>query len=105
MQYLGFVTLIVCGFAAHRFRCWSRFWYGCLEVIAAVGLMIIAVFHPEPGHVLMLNGSAFGSFLSNALSYVTSIYLMVRGLDNIGGDLPERWRAGWTRMLPSGAIR
>jgi hypothetical protein len=100
MDYFYFALLIVCAFAANWFRCWSRFWYGCLEIVAAIGLMIIAVFHPEPGHLLLTNGSLFGSFLSDSLSYVASVYLMVRGLDNIGGDLPERWRAGWSRIFP-----
>jgi hypothetical protein len=105
MAYLYFAFLILGGFVAYRFRCWSRFWYGWLEIGAAIGLMIIAVFHPEPGKLLLENGSFFGSFLSNVLSYVASIYLMVRGLDNMSSDLPKRWRANWKRIFPDKAIR
>lgn len=99
MHYLGFAILIVSGFAAYWFRGRTRFGYGCLEIAAAIGLSIIAVFHPEPGRLLLSNGTAFGTYLSNALSYVASVYLMVRGLDNVGSDLPVRWRPTWARLF------
>ena len=77
MAYLYFAFLILGGFVAYRFRCWSRFWYGWLEIGAAIGLMIIAVFHPEPGKLLLENGSFFGC--------VPFECVVLRGLDIFDG--------------------
>lgn len=100
MEVLTFVVLILFGFVAYWIRSKNRFSYGVIEVIAAVGLMIISVFHPEPGHLLVSDGSAFGRFLSAGLAYVAAIYLMVRGLDNMDSDLPTAWRSRWDRLFP-----
>lgn len=99
MQVFSFLLLVICGFAAYLFRARNRFGYGIVEFMTAIGLMVIAVFHPEPGHLLLSNGSPFGIFLSNSLSYAASIYLMVRGLDNMESDLPIRWRPTWARFF------
>ncbi|WFU14417.1 hypothetical protein [Bradyrhizobium sp. CB3481] len=105
MQAFFFVLLMFAGFVAYWLRCRHRFSYGILEIIAAVGLMIIAVFHPEAGHLSLGNGSVFGEVLSSALSFIASVYLMVRGLDNMDNDLPLSWRSRWDRLFPKPAAK
>jgi len=100
MQAVVFVLLILAGIVAYRVRCANRFAYGLAEIVAAFGLMMIAAFHPGPVYLTGNEGSIFAKLLSTALSYVTSVYLMVRGLDNIGDDLPPAWRSKWARFFP-----
>jgi hypothetical protein len=88
------------GIVAYRVRCANRFAYGVVEIVAAFGLMVIAAFHPGPVLLAATQGSIFAKFLSTALSYVTSVYLMVRGLDNMSEDLPPAWQAKWDRFFP-----
>lgn len=90
--------LLLAGYVAYRLRHWSRFWYGVIELFVAIGLMVVTAFHLGP----VLLAAKLGGNLVTWLGYTTSVYLMVRALDNCEQGLREHhkeWIETWDRVV------
>jgi hypothetical protein len=67
----------------YKLRCKRRLWYGMLELVVAVTVMVLAVF-PQRGDILLAAGPGLvGSSIEKLITMSAGIYIFVRGLDNI----------------------
>jgi len=99
IELLCIAGTLIFGFLAYRLRRRSRFWFGIGEI--AVGFVQVHLAWVPTYNFLTADGAAnpLGEFLYKATPVILAIYLLVRGLDNIGEDLPAGWRASWTRLF------
>lgn len=91
-----FWILVAIGF--YRLRCATRFGYGLIEIIAGIGAIILGEFPPYSA-LIADNVWQLGSRASHMLTLIAGVYIVVRGMDNIAQDLPERWRPAWRRVF------
>jgi len=101
----GVMTEILCilgtvfaGVAAYRFRRRSRFWFGIGEIAVAF-LQIHLAWIPTYNLLVGEGASQFAELIYRTTPVIVAVYLLVRGLDNIGEDLPPRWRELWPRLF------
>lgn len=91
-------ALLVIGVYLYFLRCRHRLAYGVVEVIAAIGIVTVTLVNtltsfsrPIPNEALWW-ASSFGPWLQLA----AAVYILVRGLDNVGQGLrgpgAERWK-------------
>jgi|SoiMethySBSTD1v2_1073268.scaffolds.fasta_scaffold30809_1 hypothetical protein len=84
-----------------------RLLYGCIEVAASIGIIVMSI----PAAVQLLDrqipsGQAVIVPWENGLAafglVAASVYVLVRGLDNVGEGLKQypRWEAVWDFVFP-----
>jgi hypothetical protein len=111
-----FVSLFLSALGLYSLRLYSRLLYGVIELGLGAAITLVAinaygaaqsreyipiagggVFHKTPEGVLQLNGPVVALF-----GMLAAIYILVRGLDNVGEGLkasnPE-WYARWQRCF------
>ena len=74
-----------------------RFWYGVGELIAGV-FVVIFVYVPHQGAALAVGGDEppfWVPWAWTAVGTLAGLYIFVRGMDNIGQDLPAPWGPAW----------
>lgn len=101
-----FVSLVFCAVGLYSLRLWSRLLYGVIELAVGAVITLVAInaygvaqsreyvpivggglFHTPPQGVLHLSGPSIA-----LLGMLVAIYVLVRGLDNVGeglGDYPK----------------
>lgn len=78
-----------------RSRC--RFWYGVCELIAAV---LLVIFISVPHQVAYIDEPPFWEpWAWSAVGWLAGLYVFVRGMDNIGQDLPASWLPLWRSLF------
>ncbi|MGX4804003.1 hypothetical protein [Bradyrhizobium guangdongense] len=118
MAWLLF-SLVFFAVGLYGLRLWSRLLYGMVEIVVGVLITLAAintygvaqtreyapivgggVFHRPPEGVLQLSGPNIA-----LLGMLAAVYLLVRGLDNVGEGLREgkhlRLGARWQRFFPN----
>jgi len=98
MDIVVTVFWVVVAVCFYRIRCWSRLLYGAMEVIAGIGVIILGEFPPNAITTAASTWS-LGSRAAHMLALMGGVYIVVRGLDNVGQGLPERWRPAWRRIF------
>ena len=112
-----FLSLLFCALGLYGLRLWSRLLYGMTEIalgflitLAAVNTYGVAqtreyvpilgggIFQRPSEGVLHLSGPTIA-----LLGMLAAVYILVRGLDNIGEGLREypKWGARWQRFFRS----
>jgi hypothetical protein len=93
------VLTVLAGAMFYGLRCRSRFWYGVLEVVTSI-VVIFVSWVPQKSYLLAHQGTGFlNSEIGTIIGIVGGIYILVRGLDNIGSDLPVRWQVLWDQIF------
>lgn len=111
------LSLVFCAVGLYGLRLWSRLLYGMVEIVVGVLITLAAintygvaqireyvpivgggVFHRPPEGVLQLSGPNIA-----LLGMLAAVYILVRGLDNVGEGLREhpKWGARWQRVFRS----
>jgi hypothetical protein len=96
LVYLPLLTIIA-GVILFWVRSHLRFWYGVGELVAGM-LVVIFVYVPHQPPYLALGGDDlpfWAPWAWTAVGTLAGLYVFVRGMDNIGQDLPARWRPVW----------
>jgi hypothetical protein len=86
------VTIGVVGPGLYLLRCRSLLAFGLLEVVVSAVVIYLAYYPPVVGLAASIG---WWSWLSEPVSIVLGLYLMVRGFDNIEKGLPPSSRAKW----------
>ena len=82
------------GLFFYRLRGRHPFRYGCIEIV--VGLIVLFfTFVPLTHNAAFVPQTLFEWSLTKLLGVTAGIYIIVRGLDNMDGDLPPSWRSRW----------
>jgi hypothetical protein len=112
-----FFSLIFCALGLYILRLWSRLIYGVAELLFGGIITLVAIsaygvaqsreyvpivgggiFHKLPEGALQLSGPEVALF-----GMLAAIYVLVRGLDNVGEGLSElsnpEWHARWQRCF------
>jgi hypothetical protein len=110
-----FVNLVFCAVGLYSLRLWSRLLYGALELVAGAAITLVAinayaaaqsreyvpivgggVYRALPQGVLHLSGPSVALF-----GMLIAVYVLVRGLDNVGEGLREhpKWYSCWQRCF------
>lgn len=97
-ELLCIAGTVIFGFAAYRFRRRSRFWFGVGEIVVAF-VQIHLAWLPTYDFLVAQGASRFAELIYRTTPVIVAVYLLVRGLDNIGEDLPPRWREWWLRLF------
>jgi hypothetical protein len=98
MAVIWLVLLILVGTGFYWLRSRCRFWYGLVEVGAAI-LVTFLTFYPQTNYLLG-NGPTFpGSLLRGTAGFFAGVYIFVRGMDNIAQDLPNALKPLWSRVF------
>jgi uncharacterized membrane protein len=94
-------VIAIAGLAAYRLRRSRRFCYGLIEIVVSLAVIFLTVF-PQTSY-LALEGdqgqSWLGWLLYKSVGALTGIYVLVRGLDNMGHDLPKVLLPVWERIF------
>jgi hypothetical protein len=107
MNWLYILLSIFMAGVFYSIRCQCRFLYGICEVL--LGLAAISLTIIPPYTLIVANLSDLGSYFLKGTVIIGSIYIIVRGLDNIDNDLPPILRGLWDYLfrnaLPQCALR
>jgi hypothetical protein len=102
-HWLGIVAVlftIVVGLLLYAIRSWKPLYYGMLEVIASLFTVYFGVVPAkQPGVATVCNGGVLwglGCDFQSSLIILAGIYIFVRGMDNMGRQLPN-WLPHWMR--------
>jgi hypothetical protein len=87
---------LIVGGILYFFRCWKRQLYGLSEIIVALILIYFTIYKASGSEPRSFNELLQGDSLSIILALASSIYIIVRGLDNIGRESLEK--AGMTLL-------
>jgi hypothetical protein len=106
----GTLGAIVVGLLLFTLRCWQPFYYGALEIIAALFTIYFSIVPAKQAIMTVCNGSVFwgvGCYFQSSLIILAGIYIFVRGMDNMGRQLPN-WvpdsvRRFWHRVFRGNA--
>jgi hypothetical protein len=80
-------------------RCRLRFWYGVCEIGVAT-VVAYLTFVPQTNYPLLNSQPFLVRYLLMGAGVLTSVYILVRGMDNMDQDLPPTWRLVWDRAFP-----
>ena len=85
MAVIGIFVIVCVGLFFYWLRCRWRLFYGLVELVAALAVIILT-FYPQTDYFLQDNSGPpwWGWFLSKSVGISTGIYVMVRGLDKPG---------------------
>src|SRR4051794_2616848 len=98
IELLCIAGTLTFGFLAYRLRRRSRFWFGIGEI--ALGFVQVHLaWVPAYDFIAAQGGSRATDLILRAPPVILAIYLLVRGLDNVGEDLPPGWRTSWARLF------
>jgi hypothetical protein len=110
MGVIWTILTIAVGLAAYWFRCWRQFYYGVVEIVVAL-VVIIFTFYPQTYIVLTTDyvPPLWGSTLRKIIGASAGIYIMVRGLDNMDRGpwpnwLPPKFRHRWDQVFHGKAV-
>jgi hypothetical protein len=90
---------IIVGLLLYALRSWQPFYYGVLEVIAALFTVYFSVAPAKQSAGTVCNAHVLwglGCDFQSSLGILAGIYIFVRGMDNIGRQLPN-WLPHWMR--------
>jgi hypothetical protein len=90
---------IIIGLLLYALRSWQPFYYGMLEVIAALFTVYFSVAPAKQAAATVCNGRVLwglGCDFQSSLIMLAGIYIFVRGMDNMGRRLPS-WLPHWIR--------
>jgi hypothetical protein len=101
MIFLLAVLTVVLGVILFWFRSRFRFWYGLGEV--AAGIAVVLLFYVPHEHPILTaedpDPAVWAVWAWDVVGWLAGLYIFVRGMDNIGQDLPTRWRPVWHRIF------
>jgi hypothetical protein len=112
-----FISLVFCALGLYSLRLRARLLYGAAELLFGLVITLVAIsaysaaqsheyvpivgggiFHKLPEGALQLSGPEIALF-----GMLAAIYVLVRGLDNVGEGLSElsnpKWSARWQRCF------
>ena len=101
MDVIIFLAAIVAGPALYRVRCTHRLWYGIGELGVGLLVLFLVSFPQGPTVAIVNQPPRLLAPLTKWAALAAGIYIIVRGLDNIRSDLPNRWRARWDSVFGS----
>jgi hypothetical protein len=96
---LALLTIIL-GVVLYWVRSRFRFWYGLGEMGVGI-LVVILIYVPHEPPLLSEGGevSFWAAWAWSVVGWLAGLYIFVRGMDNIGQDLPTTWRSVWHRFF------
>jgi hypothetical protein len=100
LVYLPLLTIIL-GAGLYWVRCRFRFWYGIGELLVGV-LIVVLTYIPHQEPILLAEDPSPPSWAPwawFAVTWLAGLYVFVRGMDNIGQDLPLAWRPRWVHLF------
>jgi hypothetical protein len=83
---------IIVGLLLYALRSWQPFYYGMLEVIAALFTVYFSVAPAKQPAATVCNGRVLwglGCDFQSSLILLAGIYIFMRGMDNMGRRLPN----------------
>lgn len=86
--------ILITGLILYGLRCGARLWYGVLEIVSALfisGFTVTHSFHTR--HMTFAKFVQSPNSLPTLLGLVSSIYIVVRGLDNVAEGLKRNKEA------------
>jgi hypothetical protein len=99
MGVIGIFVTIAFGLFFYLLRCRWQLFYGLVELVVALAVIFLT-FYPQTNYFEFSQGPTLvGRLLSRSVGASAGIYVMVRGLDNIGKGLPLTWRCKWERIF------
>jgi hypothetical protein len=99
MAVIGIFLTLTIGVLFYVLLCRRQLAYGLVELVVAL-LVIVLTFYPQTNYLLLEEEPPrWGWLLSKSVGTSAGIYVMVRGLDNIGKGLPPKWRGKWDRIF------
>jgi hypothetical protein len=91
------IVFVCISFVLFRIRSTHRFLYGFMEF----NIGIIAIWAAlQAGQLTMPLNESAGIFLSKAITIVSGVYVIIRGLDNMSNKLPVRLHSAWDTFFP-----
>jgi hypothetical protein len=99
---MGIIWTLSRGVFFYALRCRNLLLYGVIELAVALAIIIVTYYPPSTTVILIAdshNNIPGGSVFSLLFATLASIYIMVRGLDNIDKGLPIKWRAKWDHLF------
>ena len=98
MAAFWLLLLVIVGVIFYWLRSRHRFYYGIVEVVAAM-LVTFLTFYPQTNY-LLINGPTFpGSMRRETAGFFAGVYIFVRGMDNIAQALPSGLQPLWDRFF------
>lgn len=99
------VLVFLAGFALYFFRQKRKFWYGVFEILAALfisGYTIWRTYHFTIPPIAEFVRSS--DFFATLVGLLTSVYIVVRGLDNIDaegevGKFLDKLKSLWSKLI------
>ena len=86
--------ILITGLMLYGLRCGARLWYGVLEIVSAFFIGWFTVTHSfHIRHLTFAQLVQSPNSLSTLLGLVSSIYIVVRGLDNVAEGLKRNKEA------------
>jgi hypothetical protein len=105
MSIIYTVIAILIGIGLYTLRCRKLFVYGVFEVLLSILVIYLSIDQPWSPGSGVIRGSAFfgfgrvGYLLQNYWAKLAGIYIFVRGMDNMGAELPDCMRRWWHRLF------
>jgi hypothetical protein len=100
-----FYLFVVIGVWLYWLRESTRWFYGLIEIAAALVLLFLSIFFQVPREPPQLGSSIYTvPFITSILQTLAAWYVLVRGLDNLGQGLKKyptwhrRWQ--WVSLRP-----
>lgn len=102
MKDMSYIILSIVGAVLlYRLRRQKQFWYGAFEILVAFVVIYLAIKPPIMALTLDQGYSYLGYQLQQIYAVLAGVYIFVRGMDNIGNDLPDTWKARWNKVFPA----
>lgn len=81
-------------------RCRRQLVYGLVELGVGLAVIFLTLYPQTPNYLSDEQVPPWwGWLLSKGVGITLGIYVMVRGLDNIGKGLPPKWRSKWEHIF------
>jgi hypothetical protein len=102
VEVLGILAAVIAALVLYWLGCRRRLYYGMIELVVALTVMVLAFYPQTVGNVLV-NGaytpSALGSLIAKLIPLSAGVYIFVRGLDNIEAGMSAASRSKWKRWF------
>lgn len=101
MQIAGIIIAVFVALFFFGLRARHQFWYGLIEIIAAVAGMYFVFFPLQTSYLRSVSpGPSMPEIvMAKSVGLLAAIYIFVRGMDNMDKNLPVSWRRRWDRIF------
>jgi hypothetical protein len=94
------IVFVILALLLYRFRGQHRFIFGFIELLVGVTAVWIALHTDNIAGVSLMTHQSGALLLSKAVTTISGIYVMIRGLDNMSEQLPKRVQRTWAICFP-----